>query len=204
MTKSKRQSTSCGAFRPAAFLNARIAHATATLRQLQETAMNVDNFRSLYSAELQEACNLEAQLVQALPKMAGAAHDPELRDAVRMHLEETRDHQHRVEAILRGHNVGAGPREHTDQTMQAIIRESQKWAGMVQDPDLRDAGLVASLQRIEHYEIAVYGTLATWAKQLRLQEDMHALLDILAQEKGADERLTKVAKANVNPTAMTA
>ena len=72
---------------------------------------------------------------------------------------------------------------------------------MVQDPDLRDAGLVASAQRIEHYEIAVYGTLATWAKQLGLDEDLRTLHAILQEEKRADERLTELAERIVNPEA---
>jgi ferritin-like metal-binding protein YciE len=162
--------------------------------------MDVENFRALYKAELQEACSVEAQLTQALPKMAQAAEAPQLRQAIQMHLEETRGHQQRLEQLLSRH--GAKPREHTDQSMQAMIREAEKWAGMVQDHGLRDAGLVASAQRIEHYEIAVYGTLATWAKQLGFHEDLQALHEILEQEKQADTKLTALAKANVNPTAL--
>jgi ferritin-like metal-binding protein YciE len=161
--------------------------------------MDVANFRELYKTELQEACSLEAQLVQALPKMAEAAHDPTLKKAIRTHLEETRGHQKQVEEILRRH--GAGTREHTDQSMQAIISEAEKWAGMVRDPQLRDAGLIASAQRVEHYEIAVYGTLATWAKQLGLDDDVRALHGIMEQEKHADDELTSLAKSTVNPHA---
>ncbi len=135
--------------------------------------MDVKDFRAMYTAELQEACSVEAQLVEALPKMAETANGSELKQALRMHLEETRGHQQRVEGLLRAHGVGT--REHTDQSMQAMINEAGKWAGMVQQPTLRDAGLVASAQRVEHYEIAIYGTLATWAKQLGLQEDLRTL-----------------------------
>jgi hypothetical protein len=84
---------------------------------------------------------------------------------VQSHLEETRSQRERLDEVLRRH--GAEPHEHVDQSMQAIVREAEKWARMVQDPDLRDAGLIASAQRVEHYEIAVYGTLATWAKHLK-------------------------------------
>jgi ferritin-like metal-binding protein YciE len=164
--------------------------------------MNVEDFRAMYKAELQEACSVEAQLVQALPKMAETANNDRLKQALRMHLEETRGHQQRVEQLLRTH--GAEAREHTDQSMQAMIREAEKWAGMVQEPALRDAGLIASAQRVEHYEIAVYGTLATWAKQLGLDEDVRTLHEILEQEKEADNKLTDLAKANVNPTVRTA
>ena len=161
--------------------------------------MDVGNFRELYKTELQEACSLETQLIQALPKMAEAAHDPDLKQAMRMHLEETRGHQQQVEAALKRH--GAKPREHTDQSMQAMIQEAEKWAGMVRDPKLRDAGLIASAQRVEHYEIAVYGTLSTWAKELGLEEDLRMLHGILQQEKHADDKLTSLAKSSVNPHA---
>jgi ferritin-like metal-binding protein YciE len=72
---------------------------------------------------------------------------------------------------------------------------------MVQDRDLRDAGLIASAQRIEHYEIAVYGSLATWAKQLGLEEDVQVLLAILEEEKRMDESLSMLAKRMINPDA---
>ena len=85
--------------------------------------------------------------------------------------------------------------------MQAIVREAEEWARMVQDPDLRDAGLIASAQRVEHYEIAVYGTLATWAKQLGLDEDERTLHANLGEEKRTDETLTRLAKQVINPDA---
>jgi ferritin-like metal-binding protein YciE len=97
-----------------------------------------------------------------------------------------------MEGLLRFHGVGT--REHTDQSMQAMINEAEKWAGMVKPSQLRDAGLVASAQRVEHYEIAIYGTLTTWAKQLGLEEDPRTLHEILEQEKKADTKLTELAR----------
>ncbi|MFL5193740.1 MAG: ferritin-like domain-containing protein [Microvirga sp.] len=161
--------------------------------------MNVDNFREMYIAELQELRSVEAQLVEALPKMADMASHPELKQAIQTHLEETRWQQSQLDEILRRH--GVDPREHVDQAMQAMLKEAEKWAGMVPDQDLRDAGLIASAQRVEHYEIAVYGSLATWAKQLGLDEDLPALLDILEEEKRTDESLSRLAKRVVNPDA---
>ncbi len=161
--------------------------------------MNVDNFREMYIAELQELRSVEAQLVEALPKMADMASHPELKQAIQAHLEETRWQQSQLDEILRRH--GVDPREHVDQAMQAMLKEAEKWAGMVPDQDLRDAGLIASAQRVEHYEIAVYGSLATWAKQLGLDEDLPALLDILEEEKRTDESLSTLAKRVVNPDA---
>ncbi|ARP95992.1 YciE/YciF ferroxidase family protein [Bordetella genomosp. 13] len=72
---------------------------------------------------------------------------------------------------------------------------------MVTDPDLRDAGLIASAQRVEHYEIAVYGTMATWAEQLGLDDDMQTLPAILDEEKRTDQRLSELAKRAINPEA---
>ena len=161
--------------------------------------MNVDNFREIYIAELQELRSVEAQLVEALPKMADMVSHPELKQAIQTHLEETRWQQSQLDEILRRH--GVDPREHVDQAMQAMLKEAEKWAGMVPDQDLRDAGLIASAQRVEHYEIAVYGSLATWAKQLGLDEDLPALLDILEEEKRTDESLSTLAKRVVNPDA---
>jgi ferritin-like metal-binding protein YciE len=161
--------------------------------------MNVNNLRDLYIAELQEIRSVEEQLVEALPKMADVAGHPELKQGIQTHLEETRSQQARVEEILRRHN--AEPREHVDQAMQAMLQEAEKWASMVQDRDLRDAGIIASAQRVEHYEIAVYGSLATWATQLGLDEDLQALLAILEQEKRTDERLSLLAKRMINPDA---
>jgi ferritin-like metal-binding protein YciE len=167
-----------------------------------EAVVNLDSLRAMYKTELQETWSVEAQLTEALPKMANAAQDPQLKKAFEMHLEQTREHQRMLENLLQGHNVQ--PREHTDQSMQAMIREAEKWAGIVKEPKFRDAGLIASAQRIEHYEIAIYGTLATWAKQLGLDEEMRKLLSILEQEKEADDKLTSLAKASVNPTAAAA
>jgi ferritin-like metal-binding protein YciE len=161
--------------------------------------MNVDTFREMYTAELQELRSVEAQLVEALPRLADMASHPELKQAIQAHLDETRWQQSQLDEILRRH--GAEPRGHVDQTMQAMLKEAEKWAHMVPDQDLRDAGLIASAQRVEHYEIAVYGSLATWAKQLGLDEDLPALLDILEEEKRTDESLSTLAKRVVNPDA---
>lgn len=85
--------------------------------------------------------------------------------------------------------------------MTALIVEAEKWAKAVDDHEARDAALISSAQRIEHYEIAVYGTLATWAKQLGLEEDLEVLLGILDQEKSANDKLSHIAKSEASPQA---
>jgi ferritin-like metal-binding protein YciE len=93
--------------------------------------MNVDSFRDMYLAELQELRSVEAQLVSALPKMVDKASHPELKQAIQAHFDETRAQQARLDELLQRH--GAEPREHVDQAMQAMLKEAEKWAGMVQD-----------------------------------------------------------------------
>jgi len=162
--------------------------------------MTIDDFRDLYVAELQELRSVEDQLVEALPKMAGAARSDRLKAALDGHLEETRSQLARLDELIRSHQ--APPREHIDGSMKAILSETQRWAGMVGGDGLRDAGLIASAQRVVHYEIAVFGTLVTWAKQQGLDEDARALDVMLEEEKAADARLTEIAETLVNPEAV--
>jgi len=164
--------------------------------------MKIDDFRQMYLTELQELRSVEDQLVRALPKMAKMIEHPQLKNAMETHLEETRSQRDRLDGLLRRHGVST--REHQDGSMQAILREAERWAKMVSDPDCRDAGVIASAQRVEHYEIAVYGTLASWAKQLGLMDDARTLHDILEEEKRTDEKLSSVAKQVVNPEAAAA
>ena len=150
----------------------------------------------MYVAELQELRSVEDQLVQALPKMAQTVAHPQLRQALESHLNETRAQRAELDKLLERH--GASPVAHEDSSMHAIVREADRWAGMVTDLDCRDAGIIASAQRVEHYEIAVYGTLATWARQLGLEDDARTLHGILEQERRADETLTRLAEMGVN------
>ncbi len=158
--------------------------------------MNVDDFRRMYVIELQELRSVEDQLVQALPKMVELVEHLGLRRALEVHLGETKSQRDRIDGLLRKHD--ARTREHQDGSMETILREAERWAKMVSDRDSRDAGIIASAQRVEHYEIAVYGTLATWARQLELHEDARVLHAILQEEKRADETLSRLAEQGVN------
>jgi ferritin-like metal-binding protein YciE len=164
-----------------------------------ESTVKFENLKQIYLSELQEQRSAEEQLVQALPKLSEMAHDAPLAAALQEHLRETRGQLDRLDEILSRH--GAEPREHKDRSMETILGEAGKWAMMIDDPEPRDAGLIASAQRVEHYEIAVYGTLANWAKQLGLKDDMDVLLAILEEEKQADWKLTALAKKQVNAEA---
>jgi len=161
--------------------------------------MEIDNFWKIYVAELQELRDVEDQLVEALPRMGQLVASPQLRQALESHLNETRAQRTEIDRLLLQHN--AIPTKHEDSSMRALIREADRWATTVTDPECRDAGVIASVQRIEHYEIAVYGTLATWARDLQLETDFQTLDRILEQERRADATLTRLAKTRINSEA---
>jgi ferritin-like metal-binding protein YciE len=164
--------------------------------------MEISNFKDMYIAELQELVSVEDQLAEALLRMAAAASHPALKDALVDHHAETALQKERLVGILRKH--GADPTAHVDQAMQGLIRETRKMLGMLVGDDLRDAGLIASAQKLEHYEIAAYGSAAALAGQLELREDQAILHDGLMEEKEADAVLTDIAKGEVNPDALAA
>ncbi|MEI2415154.1 DUF892 family protein [Orrella sp. JC864] len=161
--------------------------------------MEYDTFKRMYLAELQEMRSAEDQLADALPRLAEKASASDLRQAVNRHALQTERQRERLDALIQGHR--AEPAAHRDSAMGTLLKEAGRWADKIDVPALRDAGLISSLQRIEHYEIAVYGSLATWAKQLGLDGDMTALLDILEEEKRTDHDLSVLAKKAVNPQA---
>jgi ferritin-like metal-binding protein YciE len=161
----------------------------------------IRTFEELYAAELAEARSAEEMLVRALPGMAKAADNPELKLAFEEHLAETRTHLARMDELVQRHPRGE---KESDGSMSAMVAEAEKMIARLPFGALRDAELIASAQRIEHYEIAVYGTLATYAKGLGLPEDKKVLGAILEEEKAADEGLTDIATGIVNPQAMSA
>src|SRR6266446_7431054 len=164
--------------------------------------MKINNFRDMYIAELQELVSVESQLSDALLRMAGAAAHPSLKDLLVHHHGETETQKQRLVTILQKH--GADPAAHTDQAMQALVNETKKMLAMLTGDDLRDAGLIGSVQKLEHYEISAYGTAAALAGQLDLRDEQKMLHRSLDEEKRTDERLTQLAKREVNPDALAA
>jgi ferritin-like metal-binding protein YciE len=164
--------------------------------------MEIATFRDMFIAELQELVSVEEQLGECLPRMAEMASHPALKEALARHQRETRLQTERLRSILQKH--GADPKAHTDQAMQALVKEAEKMFTLLKGNDLRDAGIVASAQKLEHYEIAAYGTAAALAGQLDLRAEQKVLHRSLEEEKQADILLTKLAKAEVNPDALAA
>ena len=134
--------------------------------------------------------------------MAEAASHPSLKNALKHHREQTQAQKQRLESILQKH--GANPQAHTDQAMQALINETEKMITMVKGDGLRDAALIASAQKVEHYEIAAYCVVASLAGQLDLRDDQRLLHESLEEEQEADAELTKLAKSEVNRDAVAA
>src|SRR5262249_46658797 len=175
---------------------------SAQLSPKEESTMRIANFRDMYIAELQELVSVEMLLARVLPRMAEVASHPELRNVLLHHLHETEAQKQRLESILEKH--GADPQAHTDQAMQALIQETGKMLQILSGGELRDAGLIASAQKLEHYEIAAYGTACALAGQLDLRDDQATLHESLEEEKAVDFQLTELAKRKINAQALAA
>jgi ferritin-like metal-binding protein YciE len=164
--------------------------------------MQINSFKDLYLAELQELLSVEIQLADALLRMAGVATHPSLKRALIHHRAETETAALRVMTIVKKH--GADKTAHIDQAMQALIVETLKMMMLLQSDDLRDAGLIASAQKIEHYKIAAYGTAAALAGQLNLRDEQDLLHMSLEEERKFDAVLTGLAKGEINRDALVA
>jgi ferritin-like metal-binding protein YciE len=164
--------------------------------------MEITTFKDMYISELQELADVEGQLLESLPRMAEVASHANLKNALLHHRRQTEIQRERLVSILEKH--GASPSVHTDQAMQALVNETEKMLAMLKGNDLRDAGLIASAQKLEHYEIAAYGTAAALAGQLDLRDDQSVLHASLEEEKRADLTLTQLAKGEVNRDAVAA
>lgn len=157
--------------------------------------MQLTSLRSLFISELKDLYSAETQLLDALPKMANAATHNELKTAFRDHLEETRGQVDRLERVFR--QLGETPGGETCEAMKGLIKEGEEIIGEEGNSDVKDAALIAAAQRVEHYEIAGYGTVVTYAKKLDLDDVADLLGKTLDQEKSADSKLNKLATGGV-------
>jgi len=162
--------------------------------------MKMETLRELYIEELKDLYSAETQITKALPKLAKTATNPQLRQAFEHHLEETRNHVTRLEQIFEG--LGKSPKGKTCEGMKGLIKEGDEMAGEDGDKDVIDAGLISAAQRVEHYEMAGYGSVRTYAELLGEKEAVRLLSETLEEEKAADTKLTQVArKINVEAKA---
>lgn len=159
----------------------------------QSLSMKMTDLQDLYTEQLQDVYSAENQLLDALGQMAGAASTPELRQGFELHREQTREQIGRLEQILGG--LGAQPGGVTCKAMQGLVAEGREMVEKKADPAVRDAGLIAAAQRAEHYEIAAYGTLRTYAELLGRTEDAALLQTSEDEEKATDMKLTGLARS---------
>jgi ferritin-like metal-binding protein YciE len=163
------------------------------------TSLKLDSLRDLLIEELRDLYSAETQLVEALPKMAEAASSQELRSAFEHHLEQTREHVSRLKDIFE--EIGEKSSGETCEAMKGLIKEGEILVKAEGDPDVRDAGLIGAAQRVEHYEIAGYGTARSLAQRLGDRQVAGTLQLTLNEEAEADKKLTAIAESQVNVSA---
>ena len=157
--------------------------------------MKINSLQDLYLDELRDLYDAENQLIKALPKMAEEATSEELREGFEEHLEQTRNHAQRIEQIFE--RLGEKPRGKKCKGMEGVIKEGSEVLSEDMDEDTKDAAIIGAAQRVEHYEIAGYGTARTHADLLGLDEDARLLEETLEEEKETDQKLTSLAE-NIN------
>jgi ferritin-like metal-binding protein YciE len=153
--------------------------------------MKASSLKRLYVDELKDLYNAENQLVGALPKMAKAATSADLRAGFGQHLEQTHEHVKRLEQIFKG--LGESPKGKKCKGMEGLIKEGAEMIEEDPAPEELDAGLISAAQRVEHYEMAGYGCVSTYAKLLGEDQAVLLLRQTLREEKETDEKLTQLA-----------
>jgi len=158
--------------------------------------MQMENLEDLMKEELKDVLNAENQIIKALPRMIKKASNQELKSAFESHLQETRGHVDRVEQTME--SMGMPTKGKTCKAMKGILEEGSEVMSEDAEEDVMDAALIAAAQKVEHYEIATYGTLCTYAELLGLQDAKRLLGQNLDEEKKTDETLTELAERLIN------
>lgn len=161
--------------------------------------MTLTTLKDALHEELKDLYSAEQQLVAALPVLAASATDPALKAGFEEHLAQTETHVKRLEQAFQ--LMGQEAEAHTCQAMKGLIKEGNEIAGEQAESTVLDAMLIAAAQKVEHYEIASYGTVCTWAEMVGLDEIKELLGQTLEEEKATDEKLTSLAEASVNANA---
>jgi ferritin-like metal-binding protein YciE len=163
--------------------------------------MPLKSLQDLFEDELKDVYSAEKQLLKALPKMAKAATSDELRSGFDEHLEQTKGHVERIERVFE--LIDKPARAKKCKAMEGLIEEGSELMEEKAEPEVKDAALIAAAQKVEHYEIATYGTLVTWARQLGFEEAANLLQETLDEEKDTDMKLTQMAETEINAAANT-
>ena len=161
--------------------------------------MSVKTLNDLFVETLKDLYYVEKKLVKTLPKMAGKATSPDLKQAIEDHLTETETHVQRLEQVFQ--LLGQTASAKTCEALEGLIREADEVTGEIDDKQTLDAAIISSAQTVEHYEIARYGTLACWAAEIGNTEVAELLEQTLEEEKAADEKLSMIAEDQINQRA---
>lgn len=171
------------------------------MQSTEEDTMQQNALRGLYLDELRDLYSAENQLVKALPKMAKAATSADLKAGFEKHLAQTQEHVSRLETVFQ--SLGESPKGKTCKGMKGLIEEGEQLIEEDPGDEELDAGLIAAAQRVEHYEIAGYGCVRTYADLLGEEDAVSLLEETLNEEKETDETLTELAE-NINVEALDA
>jgi ferritin-like metal-binding protein YciE len=158
--------------------------------------MEMDSLRELYVEELKDLWSAETQITKALPKMMKAATNPKLKRAFNTHLKQTERQIKRLERIFK--ELDESPRGKKCVGMEGLIKEGQELIKEKPEPDVLDAGLIAAAQHVEHYEMAGYGCVRTWARQMGEERHAELLQETLDEEEQTDRLLTELAESEIN------
>lgn len=158
-------------------------------------SMDINNLKELFIAQLRGLYDGEDQIIDALPKLIEKANSPELKTALQQHLDVTRQQKARLDQIFQ--SLGEKASGLSSKGLKGIISEGDSLVSDAENASVRDATIIAGAQRVEHYEIAGYGTVRTYAQQLGRLEFARILEQILSEEKDADQKLSEIA-ASIN------
>lgn len=161
--------------------------------------MKFENLEKLFMHELKDLYSAENQILDALPRMIDRSGDEELRSALEEHLNQTQNQVDRLNTIFQ--DLEHEPEGQECKGMKGLIEEGEEILEEDADEEVRDAGIIAAAQRVEHYEISGYGTAATYAEMLDQGRSLELLRETLGEEKAADQKLNQIAKRTVNPKA---
>jgi ferritin-like metal-binding protein YciE len=162
--------------------------------------IELNSLKDLLINQMEDLYDAEYRLTDALPKMADAASSPELRNAFTTHLQQTKGHITRLDQAFR--QLGHSPKRETCEAMKGLVSEGSEIISAKGDSAVKDAALIAAAQRVEHYEMAGYGSARTFAQRLGLTEVARLLQETLNEEEQTDKLLTQIAEQHINVQAM--
>lgn len=161
--------------------------------------MPIKTLEDLFVETLKDIYYAEKKLVKALPGMAKKARSPELKAAIEMHASETETHVERLEEVFAG--MEKKPVAKKCEALEGLLKEAEEVTSEIEDERTMDAAIISSAQTVEHYEIARYGTLVAWARELGMDDAESILQETLDEESAADEKLSGLAEQSVNQQA---